>query len=99
MLTSIICRDLLTRHETTHDRNNSAKGRTFIRRSDRAAEACQNCASSKAKCDDQKPCSRCRAKNIRCYIPSRRVHQYRTSHGKLFFLMTKKQPDVTDSAN
>ncbi|KDN72417.1 hypothetical protein CSUB01_00100 [Colletotrichum sublineola] len=38
--------DLLTRHETTHDRDNTGKGRIFIRRSDRAAEACLNCASS-----------------------------------------------------
>lgn len=43
--------DLLTRHETTHDRDNAGKGRTFIRRSDRAAEACLNCAASKSKCE------------------------------------------------
>lgn len=43
--------DLLTRHETTHDRDSTGKGRTFIRRSDRAAEACLNCAASKSKCE------------------------------------------------
>ncbi|KAH8662245.1 hypothetical protein BX600DRAFT_315390 [Xylariales sp. PMI_506] len=64
--------DLLTRHETTHDRNEGAKGRTVIRRSDRAAEACMNCAASKAKCDDQKPCTRCRNKNLPCQTTSRR---------------------------
>ncbi|KAJ2904877.1 Nicotinate catabolism cluster-specific transcription factor [Zalerion maritima] len=71
--------DLLTRHETTHDRDNGGKGRAFIRRSDRAAEACLKCAASKAKCDDSKPCGRCRAKNLICQTPSRKTHQYQTS--------------------
>ncbi|KPM34198.1 hypothetical protein AK830_g12375 [Neonectria ditissima] len=71
--------DLLTRHETTHDRDGTAKDRPFIRRSDRAAEACLNCAASKAKCEDQKPCSRCRSKSLPCQMPARRGHQYRTS--------------------
>ncbi|KAF7544900.1 hypothetical protein G7Z17_g9585 [Cylindrodendrum hubeiense] len=70
--------DLLTRHETTHDRDGVAKDRPFIRRSDRAAEACLNCAASKAKCEDQKPCSRCRSKSLPCQMPSRRGNQYRT---------------------
>ncbi|KAH8729611.1 hypothetical protein BGZ61DRAFT_515638 [Ilyonectria robusta] len=70
--------DLLTRHETTHDRDGIAKDRPFIRRSDRAAEACLNCAASKAKCEDQKPCSRCRSKSLPCQMPSRRGNQYRT---------------------
>ncbi|KAK1731440.1 hypothetical protein CaCOL14_003707 [Colletotrichum acutatum] len=71
--------DLLTRHETTHDRDNTGKGRTFIRRSDRAAEACLNCAASKSKCEDAKPCSRCRSKNLPCEVPSKRTHPHRTS--------------------
>lgn len=73
--------DLLTRHETTHDRDGGSKGRPFIRRSDRAAEACLNCAASKAKCEDQKPCSRCRNKSLTCEMPPRRGQQYRTSDG------------------
>ncbi|KAF6843178.1 C6 transcription factor [Colletotrichum musicola] len=71
--------DLLTRHETTHDRDSTGKGRTFIRRSDRAAEACLNCAASKSKCEDVKPCSRCRAKNLPCEVPSKRSHPHRSS--------------------
>lgn len=70
--------DLLTRHETTHDRDGAAKDRPFIRRSDRAAEACLNCAASKAKCEDQKPCSRCRNKSLACQMPTKRGSQYRT---------------------
>ncbi|KAI1335318.1 hypothetical protein F5Y15DRAFT_251127 [Xylariaceae sp. FL0016] len=71
--------DLLTRHETTHDRDGDGKGRPIIRRSDRAAEACSNCAASKAKCDDQKPCGRCRTKNLDCQTSTRRPSTYRTS--------------------
>ncbi|KAF4450833.1 hypothetical protein F53441_6104 [Fusarium austroafricanum] len=75
--------DLLTRHETTHDRDGAAKDRPFIRRSDRAAEACLNCAASKAKCEDQKPCSRCRSKSLTCQMPVRRGNQYRTSESQV----------------
>ncbi|CAJ2503751.1 Uu.00g111450.m01.CDS01 [Anthostomella pinea] len=71
--------DLLTRHETTHDRDDGGKGRPIIRRSDRAAEACLNCASSKAKCDDQKPCGRCKSKNLSCHTSTKRPSTYRTS--------------------
>ena len=71
--------DLLTRHEATHDRDAGAKTRPLIRRSDRAAEACINCSSSKAKCSDEKPCTRCRSKNLHCQMPARRGVQYRTS--------------------
>ncbi|KAF4335844.1 transcription factor Pig1p [Fusarium beomiforme] len=74
--------DLLTRHETTHDRDGATKDRPFIRRSDRAAEACLNCAASKAKCEDQKPCSRCRSKSLTCQMPVRRGNQYRTSESQ-----------------
>ncbi|KAK3500725.1 hypothetical protein B0T13DRAFT_228602 [Neurospora crassa] len=73
--------DLLTRHETTHDRDNDGKGRAIIRRSDRAAEACLNCAMSKAKCDDMKPCTRCRLKNLVCETSNKKTPQYRTADG------------------
>lgn len=68
--------DLLTRHETTHDRDQNEKGKSIVRRSDRAAEACVNCAASKAKCDDQKPCGRCRSKNLRCHTTTRKALAY-----------------------
>ncbi|KAK7999805.1 hypothetical protein PG990_012405 [Apiospora arundinis] len=70
--------DLLTRHETTHDRDDQAQGRPVIRRSDRAAEACLNCAASKAKCDDQKPCGRCRTKSLACQTATRKTLTYGT---------------------
>ncbi|KAH8907791.1 hypothetical protein BR93DRAFT_895384 [Coniochaeta sp. PMI_546] len=71
--------DLLTRHETTHDRDGDGKTRTQIRRSDRAAEACLNCAAAKAKCDDQKPCGRCRTKNLSCQASARRASTYKSA--------------------
>lgn len=77
--------DLLTRHEATHDRDGATvggeagKNRTFDRRSDRAAEACLNCSASKSKCEDQKPCTRCRNRGLPCEMPPRRGTRYRTS--------------------
>ncbi|KAK0656444.1 hypothetical protein B0T16DRAFT_452009 [Cercophora newfieldiana] len=72
--------DLLTRHEATHDRE-SDSGRSMIRRTDRTVEACLACAASKAKCDDEKPCSRCRAKDIACERVSKKGTKYRTVDG------------------
>ena len=66
--------DLLTRHEATHDRDGGESGRPFIRRSDRASEACTNCAASKAKCEDEKPCRRCRNRNLVCSGRVRRAN-------------------------
>lgn len=65
--------DLLSRHEATHDRDGGEAGRAFIRRSDRASEACTNCAASKAKCEDRKPCRRCRNRNLVCLGQVRRA--------------------------
>jgi hypothetical protein len=59
--------DLLSRHLATHDRHSSRDhDRPLIKRTDRAAAACLACAASKSKCEDQKPCRRCRTKNIPC---------------------------------
>lgn len=69
----------MTRHESTHDRDDG-KSRPSIKRSDRANQACEACATAKAKCDDQKPCGRCRAKQLVCQNP-RRTSLYRTYNG------------------
>lgn len=66
----------MTRHEATHDRD-AGSSRPVIRRSDRAVSACGACAAAKAKCDDQKPCGRCRSKKLVCQT-SRRGFQYKT---------------------
>ena len=70
--------DLLTRHEATHDRDGTDSGRASIRRSDRASEACVHCASSKSKCEDEKPCTRCRTRGLVCEMPTKRFNQLRT---------------------
>lgn len=75
--------DLLTRHESTHDRDDG-KSRPSIKRSDRANQACEACATAKAKCDDQKPCGRCRTKQLVCQNP-RRTSLYRTYNGEESF--------------
>ncbi|KAI1848243.1 hypothetical protein JX266_005956 [Neoarthrinium moseri] len=89
--------DLLTRHETTHDRDDAAKGKTIIRRSDRAAEACLNCASSKAKCDDQKPCGRCKTKGLNCQTASKRTSVYGISDVNSA-VSSSDSPDLTNSS-
>ncbi|KAK0633634.1 hypothetical protein B0T14DRAFT_442745 [Immersiella caudata] len=92
--------DLLTRHEATHDRESDG-GRSMIRRTERTVEACLGCAASKAKCDDQKPCSRCRAKGIACERASKKTQKYRTVDGSSISptLDTGTHPsDVSDYA-
>ncbi|KAK2776564.1 cytochrome p450 [Colletotrichum kahawae] len=43
-----------------------AKRRQLSRRPPRASQACDSCATSKVRCDDQKTCNRCRRKGIEC---------------------------------
>jgi Fungal Zn(2)-Cys(6) binuclear cluster domain/Zinc finger, C2H2 type len=56
--------DLLNRHQAAHDRPPAE--RPAIERGNRAAAACVACVNAKAKCQDQKPCSRCEARGISC---------------------------------
>lgn len=72
--------DLLSRHEANHGRIPGKRGEE----SDRVSVACRACVASKCKCQDQKPCVRCRTKGIACEIgpalgrgepPKRRQHQ------------------------
>ncbi|KAJ5595636.1 hypothetical protein N7450_002094 [Penicillium hetheringtonii] len=60
--------DLLKRHATGHtsDRDRKRKRSSFISRQSRVSQACKVCASSKLKCDEEKPCRRCRERNIHC---------------------------------
>lgn len=41
----------------------------------RASQACEACAENHLKCEDQKPCSRCQKKNIRCRIPQKPANE------------------------
>jgi hypothetical protein len=60
--------DLLNRHATVHERDIGGEGspKPLIRRTDRATSACATCAATKVKCENEKPCRRCRNKNITC---------------------------------
>jgi hypothetical protein len=60
--------DLLNRHQAGHDRQGSDS--ISIERGDRVAAACSACVSAKAKCQDQKPCTRCQRRGIACELPA-----------------------------
>jgi hypothetical protein len=64
--------DLLGRHVLTHKRKKATTGSeslTNIHRAERTSQACFACATAKARCEEQKPCQRCQARNIECEIP------------------------------
>ncbi|CEJ54909.1 hypothetical protein PMG11_01196 [Penicillium brasilianum] len=60
--------DLLKRHATghTHDRDRKRKRSSSVAKQSRVSQACKACASSKLKCDEEKPCRRCRERNLHC---------------------------------
>lgn len=55
-------RDLLHRHTASHERL-AAGG---LQRPIRVGKACESCAASKVKCDDSRPCKRCRKRGQEC---------------------------------
>ncbi|GAM43463.1 hypothetical protein TCE0_050r18298 [Talaromyces pinophilus] len=64
--------DLLSRHVLTHKRKKATTGSeslTNIHKAERTSKACFACASAKARCEEQKPCQRCKARKIECEIP------------------------------
>ncbi|KAF1962601.1 hypothetical protein CC80DRAFT_542908 [Byssothecium circinans] len=62
--------DLLKRHAENHtsDRTNKRQ-RTEIVRKSRVVQACEACSQHHLRCEDDKPCSRCRQKKIVCRLP------------------------------
>lgn len=54
--------DLLHRHEASHVR--AASG--GLQRPARVGKACESCAAHKVKCDDSRPCKRCRKREQEC---------------------------------
>lgn len=60
--------DLLKRHATghAHDRDRKRKRSSSVAKQSRVSQACKACASSKLKCDEEKPCRRCRERNLHC---------------------------------
>ena len=53
--------------DSSHRRKNTATGSySDNRHSHRVSQACRACAEKKLKCADEKPCQRCKEKNILC---------------------------------
>ncbi|KAF2446291.1 hypothetical protein P171DRAFT_462652 [Karstenula rhodostoma CBS 690.94] len=61
--------DLLKRHVANHASDTGKKrSRTDISRMSRVSQACEECSKSHLKCEDDKPCRRCRQKNLICRL-------------------------------
>jgi len=63
--------DLLKRHAANHDPDDPSGTRKRRRMpslatQDRVSHACRACASARVRCEEQKPCTRCRNRNLRC---------------------------------
>ncbi|KAE9377617.1 hypothetical protein N431DRAFT_478819 [Stipitochalara longipes BDJ] len=63
--------DLLNRHVLGHTRSKlHHKSQPSRRPKERTTQACKSCVAAKAKCEDQKPCGRCRRRNTACIPPN-----------------------------
>ncbi|GKT42350.1 early growth response protein 1 [Colletotrichum spaethianum] len=66
--------DLLKRHVTNHENDNDPNKKR--RRTDtspgagRVSHACRPCATARVKCEEVKPCTRCRNRNLNCEYSS-----------------------------
>ncbi|KAL4749833.1 hypothetical protein BDW72DRAFT_194414 [Aspergillus terricola var. indicus] len=78
--------DLLRRHSALHS---SPGSRQALRRrhhggkldlAPRASQACRACADDHLKCDEDKPCARCRRRNIECVAPPKPVQNRARPH-------------------
>ncbi|TVY38132.1 E3 SUMO-protein ligase, partial [Lachnellula occidentalis] len=61
--------DLLKRHSISHNDKRDMQRQNNSSHLSRVAQACLSCAGSKLKCEGEKPCQRCRQKNILCTFP------------------------------
>ncbi|KAK4168553.1 zinc finger protein klf1 [Cladorrhinum sp. PSN259] len=59
--------DLLKRHRLNHqDEEKGVKRRRISPGASRVTHACQACAKGRVKCEEQKPCTRCKTRGIPC---------------------------------
>jgi hypothetical protein len=64
----------LKRHVTNHDSEPANKRqKREIARDTRVVQACEACSQSHLRCEDEKPCSRCRKRSISCRVPETSV--------------------------
>lgn len=69
---NLLRRDLVKRHMSGHNSEHQRKRKRPAPDTGdgRVSQACKSCAASKLKCDQVKPCRRCRDKNAVCdYMP------------------------------
>ncbi|KAK3310107.1 uncharacterized protein B0T15DRAFT_24611 [Chaetomium strumarium] len=64
--------DLLKRHRANHQDDNGPKRRRFniAPSASRVAHACQACAKARVKCEEIKPCTRCKNRGLACEVSS-----------------------------
>lgn len=66
-ITKLSFRDLVKRHISSHQQNTAGSGKSAAQGlQHRVSQACKACASAKLKCEEKKPCGRCRSKGISC---------------------------------
>lgn len=58
--------DALKRHQISHDPTVAKRQKVDHLPRPRTGQACRACAAAKLKCEDEKPCARCRQKGIDC---------------------------------
>ena len=66
--------DLLKRHAANHENDNDATKKRRRTTSEpgagRVSHACRPCATARVKCEESKPCTRCRSRNLNCEYAS-----------------------------
>ncbi|KAK3300346.1 uncharacterized protein B0H64DRAFT_13118 [Chaetomium fimeti] len=64
--------DLLKRHRANHQEGNGNKRRRFnsVPSASRVGQACTACAKSRVKCEEIKPCTRCKTRGLACEVAS-----------------------------
>ncbi|KAL4892419.1 hypothetical protein BDV59DRAFT_202561 [Aspergillus ambiguus] len=62
--------DLMKRHAAGHGSPHGGKRKRPQPSNGRVSQACGTCAKSKLKCDEEKPCKRCRERGLPCDWPS-----------------------------
>lgn len=71
--------DLLKRHVAGHDaqasRNAAKSSPKPPARQGRVGQACEACADLHLKCDDEKPCNRCKTKGLECHYQLSAVNE------------------------
>lgn len=61
--------DLLRRHTELHSRDEPYGKRRRVK----ASHACIACVAVKAKCNDEKPCARCKSSGLDCSLPNQTI--------------------------